>query len=120
MNNMRKLIVKLFALNYIVVLFGKSISFPRAANMIVPALCLATVFDSYITLLLLIITVSIPFVYFHLYSVKYNELDKSQKLQYENASSKYADLYRETIKFKNVHLLLINPVAVIATIIYLL
>lgn len=117
---MRNLIVKLFALNYVVVLFGKSISFPRAANMIVPVMCLTVIWTNPITLLLLALVIFIPFVYLRFYPAQYNELDRDQKLQYKNIKGNYADLYKENVKFKNVHLLLINLVAVTATITYLL
>lgn len=117
---MRNLIVKLFALNYIVALFGKSISFPRAANMIVPVMCLAATWTNLVTLLLLALVVFIPFVYLRFFPAQYNELDRDQKLQYKNIKGKHADLYKGNVKFKNLHLLLINPVIIIITIIIFL
>lgn len=117
---MRSLIIKLFALNHIVVIFGKLLSFPRAANIIVPVMCLTAAWTNPITILLLALVVFIPFVYLRLYPAQYNELDRDQKLQWRKIKGKHDDLYRGNLKFKNLHLLLINPVVIIITIIVFL
>lgn len=117
---MRNLIVKLFVLNYIVALFGKSISFPRAANMIVPVMCLAAIWTNPITILLLALIVFIPFAYLRFSPAQYNELDQDQKSQWRKIKNKHIDIHIENVKFKNLHLLLINPAVVIITIIIFL
>lgn len=83
-------------------------------------MCLTATWTNLITILLLALVVFIPFVYLRLYPAQYNELDQDQKLQYQNIKGKHDDLYRGNLKFKNLHLLLINPVVIAITIIVFL
>lgn len=116
---MRNLIVKLFALNYTAVLFGKSISFPRAANMIVPVMCLTATWTNLVTILLLALAIFIPFVYLRFYPAQYNELDRDQKLQWLKIKGKYFNLVSQKIIFQGIPLLLVNVLAILFTILYL-
>jgi hypothetical protein len=90
---MRKIIVKLFALDYICRAFGKTVNFVRAANIIFPLMCITgtiTVLGGYafesilgiVCLSLLLVSIFFGFVYFRLKPIKWEELDKSQKWQY--------------------------------------
>lgn len=95
---MRKLIVKYFALDYKCELFGTTITFVRAANVIAPVFFLNGILSianengprtvmEMIALALLAIVLFLGFVYFRIKPVKFNELDESQKYQYGQAIS---------------------------------
>lgn len=88
--------------------------------MIVPVMCLTATWTNLVTILLLTIVVFIPFVYLRLYPAQYNELDEDQKSQWRKIKNKHIDIRIENVKFKNLHLLLINPVVIAITIIVFL
>lgn len=84
---MRKIIVKHFALDAWVVLFGRVVNFPRASRVISPLFVLAGVAEIYqsfeaITLILCAIAIFFGFVYFRFKPVDYWELNDVQKFQY--------------------------------------
>lgn len=85
---MRKIIIKYFALNYSVKVFGVEVNWVRAANVIFPLLmasAIAGIKDSwlmYIFLSLFAVSVYFGFVYFLIYPLKeedYESLDDVQK-----------------------------------------
>lgn len=85
---MRKIIIKYFALNYSVKVFGVEVNWVRAANVIFPLLmasAIAGIKDSwlmYIFLALFAVSVYFGFVYFLIYPLKeedYESLDEVQK-----------------------------------------
>lgn len=92
---MRKLIVHLFALDYVCRVFGKTIRFVRPANVIFPLMCLAgstvAISDSYIyettlglvLIPILLIAIFFGFMYFQVFGyAKWEEMTESQKYQY--------------------------------------
>ena len=85
---MRKIIIKYFALNYPVRVFGVEVNWVRAANVIFPLLmasAIAGIKDSwlmYVFLALFAVSVYFGFVYFLIYPLKeedYESLDDVQK-----------------------------------------
>jgi len=86
---MRKLIVKYFALDYICRVFGKSVNFVRAANVIFPLMCLSGILMMAnagiiftMSLILTLLSLFLGFVYFRISPIKWEELDKNQKWQF--------------------------------------
>ena len=138
--DMRKLIVKFFALDYVVKIGTKSINFVRAANILFPLFCLNGVlvvnggysFDSIfkiISFLILLIAVYFGFFYFGSNPVMFKELDDSQKWQYGSKNMEQMefnemqewnnlDLQKETKIYSPLWVALINPIILIATILF--
>lgn len=143
---MRNFLVKNFAFYHMVRLFGKSISWLRAANFLFPTFLVGGVysvytngeFDSIMGILILIWTAIMAFfgfVYFRIRPAKWAELDKDQKFQYGeiSLSSKLNKLSAEEMKewqkikkehikkiekskFYNVKAFLVNVIALILAI----
>lgn len=151
---MRKLIIKHFALDYIAIIFGQRTNWVRAANIIFPLFCINGVYsiktETYplettigiILLALLVIALFFGFVYFKLYPVKWEELDRMQKWQYGHAASTgelspavklsreqlnyfnvideyYTDLFKRTKNWK-VGTLLVNSLSAIISVLIIL
>jgi hypothetical protein len=89
---MRKFLVKNFVLDYKIKLFGKCYNAPRASRIIFPLFVITGIANvlndnfptptTLIWFLYVLTTLSLffGFVYFHIYPVKFSELDKYQKL----------------------------------------
>ncbi len=128
---MRKLIVKYFALSYSVQVFGKRISWLRAANVIVPLLCLTALafyFNAYtakiITVPLLVLSIFFGFVYFVIRPVQWYELDIEQKVFFGSYKVKNSETFSELNEWKflkkryknrGLLLLFLNPFICILT-----
>ena len=123
---LKKYIIKLFALNYIVPLAGKTISFTRSANIIFPLMLIGglIVCDElyswlYVVLPLLAVACFFGFGYFHfcpLTDKDYPLLDDTQRWQYE------AFQRRVTLEPKSYNaqwVLWVNPLAIAITLIIL-
>ena len=123
---LKKYIIKLFALNYIVPFAGKTISFTRSANIIFPLMLIGglIVCDElyswlYAVLPLLAVACFFGFGYFHfcpLTDKDYPLLDDTQRWQYE------AFQRRVTLEPKSYNaqwVLWVNPLAIAITLIIL-
>lgn len=123
---LKKYIIKLFALNYIVPFAGKTISFTRSANIIFPLMLIGglIVCDElyswlYVVLPLLAVACFFGFGYFHfcpLTDEDYPLLDDNQRWQYE------AFQRRVTLEPKSYNaqwVLWVNPLAIAITLIIL-
>lgn len=93
---MRKFIVKNYVLNSITILFGKQVSWVRAANWIWPNMCIGGFYSIYtdkdfmnpmglIILALLLVQILIVTIYFIYKPAKWDEMDLEQKWQYKGA-----------------------------------
>lgn len=91
---MRKLIVRLFALDYMYNIFGLRLNAPRAGTIIFPLFVITGILLAFFTpdyptptnllwfvYVLDVLAVFFGFVYFRFYPIKWEELDNSQKLQ---------------------------------------
>jgi hypothetical protein len=91
---MRKLIVKHFALDYFITIFGKKFNAPRASRVIFPLFLLTGFTLIFFTpdypepspilwtfYILDLTALFFGFVYFRIWPVKWEELDESQKFQ---------------------------------------
>ena len=123
---LKKYIIKLFSLNYIVRFAGKTISFTRSANIIFPLMLIGglIVCDElyswlYVVLPLLAVACFFGFGYFHfcpLTDKDYPLLDDTQRWQYE------AFQRRVTLEPKSYNaqwVLWVNPLAIAITLIIL-
>lgn len=123
---LKKYIIKLFALNYIVPFAGKTISFTRSANIIFPLMLIGglIVCDElyswlYVVLPLLAVACFFGFGYFHfcpLTDKDYPLLDDTQRWQYE-AFQRRVTL--ETKSYNAQWVLWVNPLAIAITLIIL-
>ena len=123
---LKKYIIKLFALNYLVPFAGKTISFTRSANIIFPLMLIGGVIVCdelyswlYVVLPLLAVACFFGFGYFHfcpLTDKDYPLLDDTQRWQYE------AFQRRVTLEPKSYNaqwVLWVNPLAIAITLIIL-
>lgn len=91
---MREFIIKHFALNYHISLFGRLYSAPRASRIIFPLLVITGYFSVtninwptptfFVCVLYFLLSLALffGFVYFRFYPVQWEELDNLQKYQY--------------------------------------
>lgn len=91
---MRKLIVKNFALDYMFNFFGTTYNAPRASRIIFPLFFITGLLNAFnedwpnptfliwVIYLLDAIAVFFGFIYFHIYPVRWEELDNFQKFQF--------------------------------------
>ena len=91
---MRKFLVKNFVLDYQIRLFGKCYNAPRASRIIFPLFVITGMANAlndnfptpttliWILYALTALALFFGFVYFHIYPVKFSELDNYQKLLY--------------------------------------
>jgi hypothetical protein len=143
---MRKLLVKLFVGDIIVVIFGKALNYVRAANIIWPSFMLLSYLimdkdypiisgNDFVGIAIVSIAVFFGFFYFKLHPAEWEEMDDMQKWQYSKLpvrkplTSKQKEevfsieLQMEEIvnkKFYNVGYLLINIVATLALVLTLI
>ena len=137
----RNLIIKLFALDYIVKIGKRSSNFLRAANIIFPLSALVSVLvieDSWevpmflilIAVFALIVSLFFGFIYFRYYPVTFDELDTSQKWQYgknnysaldseELGEWHEIDQWRNTLVYSTSCVLLPNIIVFCLIIIYM-
>ncbi len=123
---LKKYIIKLFALNYIVPFAGKTISFTRSANIIFPLMLIGglIVCDElyswlYAVLPLLAVACFFGFGYFHfcpLTDKDYPLLDNTQRRQYEAFQQRITP---ETKSYNAQWVLWVNPLAIAITLIIL-
>lgn len=139
---MRKLLVKLFIGDTMVILFGKAFNYARPANVVVPAILLMAFLlmdgdyphisgNDFIGIGLVVLTMFFSLLYFRLKPPSWEEMDLDQKWQYGthvgvvsltpvqeklwtalNVGMRARLQFR---KFHNVGWFLINPIAVIIT-----
>ena len=123
---MRKYIIKLFALSYIVSFGGKTRSFTRSANIIFPlmlvgGLIVCAELYSWLCVLLPLLALAcfFSFGYFHFFPLTnkdFSLLDNSQRWQYEVLHSRVIS----DPKSYNVRWVLwVNPIATVITLILL-
>ena len=105
---MRKWLVKNFALDYMVSIFGKTYNAPRASRIIYPAFVITGIANLlndnwptptlFVWFMYLLTATSLffGFVYFRFFPVKWEELDEFQKFQY--GMSPYINLTKEQYK----------------------
>lgn len=148
---MRYYIIKYFALSHACRVFGKTITFVRAANIIFPIFLLnglyailtdSYAFDSFFGILffiILLIALFFGFVYFRIYPVSYEELEDYQQKWFYGIHCVKSNIHmnildtrdwnRINVNMKNIlrlhdfynwKNLIINPIAVLLTIILLL
>ncbi len=147
---MRKLIVKLLALSYRARLFGKEITFPRAANVVFPLLLLLgyslitnfhyPTLDLFTLVVLQVNAVVwlIVLLYLKKYPAQWHELTSQQKWFYGNGAksgktkARLTEVQRkewefiddcvdeDTRNFYNVGALLFNPILVVTLLVLVL
>lgn len=123
---MRKYIIKLFALSYIVSFGGKTRSFTRSANIIFPlmlvgGLIVCAELYSWLCVLLPLLALAcfFSFGYFHFFPLTnkdFSLLDNSQRWQYEVLQS---PVISEPKSYNVRWVLWVNPIATVITLILL-
>ncbi|MEB3005771.1 hypothetical protein [Capnocytophaga sp. G2] len=123
---MRKYIIKLFALSYIVSFGGKTRSFTRSANIIFPlmlvgGLIVCAELYSWLCVLLPLLALAcfFSFGYFHFFPLTnkdFSLLDNSQRWQYEVLHS---PVISEPKSYNVRWVLWVNPIATVITLILL-
>ena len=123
---MRKYIIKLFALSYIVSFGGKTRSFTRSANIIFPlmlvgGLIVCAELYSWLCVLLPLLALACFFIfgYFHFFPLTnkdFSLLDNSQRWQYEVLHS---PVISEPKSYNVRWVLWVNPIATVITLILL-
>ena len=133
---MRTLIVKFFALDYIVKIGNKKINFVRASNILFPLFCWngyevasgGYIYEStsgLISFFILLIAIYFGFFYFKKHPVKFYELDKSQKWQFgqhttlgglQGVEWQEIDRNKDQYIYRPFWVALINPVLIITII----
>lgn len=120
---MRKYIIKFFALDYKVFIFGRLVSWTRSANVIFPLFLLCGLLQTSdslvayyllpIALCLLIFAVFFGFLYFDLKPLKetdYDYFDEVQKFMWDYKNGKNPKPIK---KYNGIWVFLVNPLAII-------
>lgn len=123
---MRKLIIKYFALNYIVRIFGTTQSWTRSANVIFPLFILggmSLLSELYTSLLVIICLIGIAaffgFVYFQFFPLTENDrkyFDESQNWQFNRYNN--IDDIDNSVKTNSVLAILWNILFIILFLVY--
>lgn len=127
---MRKQVIKFFALDYKVFMFGRVVSWTRSANVIFPLVVLCgvlTISDSAlaygllpIALIALLLAVFFGFIYFDLKPLTesdYDYFDDVQRAMWDNHNK---NIQKPIEKYNSIWALLVNPASVITLIIWYL
>jgi hypothetical protein len=122
---MRKFLINYFALSYSVKVFGKTVNWVRAANIIFPLFVitglLMVINDkiAYCVLPILAISVFYGFVYFEIYPIKETEIDLLDDVQKYSYSICY-NKNNAPKAYNSLLPLLVNPIIAIIAIIILI
>ena len=122
---MRKVLINYFALSYSVKLFGKTVNWVRAANVIFPLFVITGLFMiinttiAYCILPLLAISVFYGFVYFEIYPIKETEIDLLDNVQ-KYLYSVYYNKNNTQQVYNSLLPLLTNIIVIIVAIIILI
>ena len=139
---MRKLLVKLFVGDTMVILFGKAFNYARPANVVVPSILLMAYLlmdadyptisgNDFIGIGLVLLVMFFSLIYFRINPPKWEEMDDDQKWQYGkhkkvvilsynqnrqwNALNLALEYRMKYIQFYNVGWFLINPIVILLT-----
>nr|DAI55968.1 MAG TPA: hypothetical protein [Bacteriophage sp.] len=122
---MRKFLINYFALNYSVKVFGKTVSWVRAANVIFPLFVITGLLMTinttiaYCILPILAVSVFCGFVYFEIYPLKETEIDLLDNVQ-KYSYSIYYNKNNAPKAYNSLLPLLVNPIIAIIAIIILI
>lgn len=122
---MRKLVIKFFALDYIVRVFGSTYNWTRSANIIFPLFILAGMcllselyVLLYIMLCLIAIAIFFGFVYFQLFPLTENDrkyFDDVQRWQFNRYYNIQQKIYTKT---NSIWCLLLNIIFILLFLVY--
>lgn len=122
----RKTIIKFFALDYIVNLFGTTVNFTRGANIIYPLMLLNMMYiyimgcASYILFTFLLISIFFGFFYFLIFPIKTKEYYMFDDVQKFIMSTKMGIVNKTLPKPNSFWVILVNPLITIIFLIIIL